>query len=582
MIINNQTAFETPFSRRCRKHHPYRKCRGAFAACNIRASRYNQAIMKAKTFIIGFILVSRLLAGEFSITAPAPDGDASATVEQLNAAFESAVNSAEHILINMESGVYDFSSLQTQGDYIFELKSRRNFTLDAADSQIILPAGKGFMKLTGCERAELSGLTLHQSALPFTQGVVESVDAASLSLTASVARGYSDEIDAGGVCAMLANDLYTHNWLTAQSVERIGEGRLRITCPESQLTKLRVTDKGQGFVLAGSGKGSSAGIIAAENCEKLFIRNTTISSAATDAIYLLGCRGAELAKVTVAPKANTRNLASSAGQALRISDTDNLTLTNCHFEGCLDNSLSVSSSSRKARMLAPDMFELLPTDRLEGIIRTDDLVQLFDPQTARVIDEVFVGDVLRPNDSKLILKLKRPAQGVSGFERDALELLYKPLAQATITNCSFSNQVKTGLVLRCSAEVRHCSFWHLASGLQCFNSIKSGEGPIPADIIIRNNKFSEILFTAISITRLAAGKIEPAGGPVVVDSNEIKMLYKNAISLSHIEKGEVLRNVIYKPQRFSQSCEPVVVEDCGVVTLVPTRKGYFDMDLLPQ
>ncbi|MGE4286876.1 MAG: right-handed parallel beta-helix repeat-containing protein [Phycisphaerae bacterium] len=545
--------------------------------------------MTAKTIIISLFLTGTILAGRFDITAPASPSDASSAVTQLKKAFNSAVNSTEHMQINMGAGVYDFSGMQVEGEYVFELESRRNFTLDGAGAKVILPRGKGFIRLSQCIRAEVSGLELHQAVLPFTQGVVEEVDADSFSITATIARDYPDAPASGGVCALLKNDLYTHNWFDAESVERLGEGKFRITCPKSQQTKLRVIEKGRGFVLSGPGE-LSADIIAAENCERLLLRNLSISSAAGDAITILGCRGAELARVTVAPKSGTRNLASATGQALRITDTDNLTLTNCHFEGCLDSSLSISSSARKARRLAPDMFELLATNRKEGIIAANDLIQLFDPQRAKVVDEVFVSEVIRPNDSKLILKLKRPANDAGNYDRDALEILFKPLAQAIVTNCSFANQVKTGLILRCSAEVRHCSFWHLAAGLQSYNSIKSAEGPIPADIVIRNNKFSEILFAPITITRLAAGSLAPAGelaggpagGPVIVDSNEIKMLYKNAISISNTAKAEVLRNVIYKPQRYSQNCEPVITSDCGDVTLVPTRKGYYDMDLLPQ
>ncbi|AQQ10380.1 hypothetical protein L21SP3_02212 [Sedimentisphaera cyanobacteriorum] len=558
-----------------------------------------------KIFLSALIFVCTALGHTLRIDDFLSEND-----NDIYASFEKAIAEAQNLpgesIIELSGKTYAFPPREDSWCCL-KLKDISNLIIEGNQSTVMLSPGNNFIYLAGCSSIEIRNLKIDYSRLPFIQGRIVKAFPEDGVLLGKTAEGFSPITAEENLrhCALLEEIKYTHKWFYLSSVEKLSDTIIKLKAKPEHKGRISEVQEGMNFVFAAPElskkqrekrfdtkkiRGSRvfqttpSGVFQAAECENLKFSNIRHYISPSMTYRLTGCRKVQMERVQILKKPRTERLAASLSDGMHIKDCDAVRIESCHFEALLDDSVNISSMAYEVlKQLSPAVYKV----RYGNIIWYDAPVKkgqtalLFDPLKAEITDRIKIEQVKFTANRERIITLARPPENIDieAIKNEGLRPSFFVQTEdpAIVTNCTFRNQMKVGIVARTPARIRNCDFSRTAMGVHSFNSFKFAEGPIPEDIVIRNNTFSEILYCPISVSRLGKGELKPAGGAVTIDSNQITMDSDCGVSVSGIKDVSIVRNIIYPSDRPLPALEPIKIRNCADVTLVPVGKGFFEL-----
>ncbi|ARN56856.1 right-handed parallel beta-helix repeat-containing protein [Sedimentisphaera salicampi] len=526
------------------------------------------------------------------------------------ASFEKAFTEAQELpgesIIELSGKTYTLPEREDSWCCL-KLHGISDLIIEGNGSTVLLKPGNNFLYLSDCSNIEIRNLKIDYSPLPFIQGRVLKTFPEDGVLLGKTADGFSPVTIEENLkhCALLEENNYTHKWFYLSSVEELSKTIIKLKAKPDHKDRISKVKEGMNFVFAAPQLSESSrekrfdtkklrgskvfqttpsGVIQASGCENLKFRNIRHYISPSMTYRLTGCRKVQLERVQILKKPGRERLAASLSDGMHIKDCDGVRIESCHFEALLDDSINISSMAYKVlRQLSPAAYKVRYSDIVwyDAPVKEGQTALIFDPLRAEITDRIKIEQVKFTANRERIITLARPPENLDleGMKAEGLSpsFFIQTEDPAIVTNCTFRNQMKVGIVVRTPARIRNCDFSRTAMGVHSFNSFKFAEGPIPEDLVIRNNTFSDILYCPISVSRLGKGEITPAGGPVTIDSNQITMHSDCGISVSGIKDVNIVRNIIYPSDRPLPTLEPIKIRNCSDVTLVPVGKGFFEL-----
>jgi hypothetical protein len=291
---------------------------------------------------------------------------------------------------------------------------------------------------------------------------------------------------------------------------------------------------------------------------------------------LTGTEGVTLRRVRIVCKPGTDRLMASASDGMHCKDNKTgPVIEDCQFEALLDDSVNLSTMSE-------DVLERLSaTEFLTGYsdiayydssVEAGDTLLVYDPVRSVVIGEATAAEVEFVRSHRRRIMLARSVEGIAdaksvGRER-ATKFYVKKTAPAVVRRCTFRSQMKTALLLRVPVVCEGNVVQDSAYGVHVSNSFKFGEGPLPHDQVIRDNRFRDCWIAAVQLSRLGgARRLEPAGGPIRIEGNTILQGNGRGIG-AHNFRGLTLRdNTITIRPEAEAGLRAITLENCADVVV---------------
>jgi hypothetical protein len=306
------------------------------------------------------------------------------------------------------------------------------------------------------------------------------------------------------------------------------------------------------------------------------LEDIAIYSSPAMCFRLTGTEGVTLRRVRIVCKPGTDRLMASASDGMHCKDNKTgPVIEDCQFEALLDDSVNLSTMSE-------DVLERLSaTEFLTGYsdiayydssVEAGDTLLVYDPVRSVVIGEATAAEVEFVRSHRRRIMLARSVEGIAdaksvGRER-ATKFYVKKTAPAVVRRCTFRSQMKTALLLRVPVVCEGNVVQDSAYGVHVSNSFKFGEGPLPHDQVIRDNRFRDCWIAAVQLSRLGgARRLEPAGGPIRIEGNTILQGNGRGIG-AHNFRGLTLRdNTITIRPEAEAGLRAITLENCADVVV---------------
>lgn len=359
------------------------------------------------------------------------------------------------------------------------------------------PAGEGII-ISDCRNLTLKDLMIDYDPLPFTQGRIVSVDPDNAAFDLNIDSGYpllsepyfnlsskfGIVIDAHKrqLKAGVSDHMFASGW--THITNRIW----RITLEESQRSKINGVAVGDRYVQMARTGWATIAFTGSSNCR---LENVSIYASASLSCALIRNEGKiTLNNFAVRYKPGTDRLLSSDADGVHCQQNRvGPTIENCYFEGMADDSVNIYTPPCVVKsVISPT--ELIVSQGSD--MRPGDLLQVFDPRSANVRSEVKALAVKTEGDT-YNLTLEKSVDGIQAGkdfrEADTIYNLSACGAGYVICNNTMRNHRRHGILLRAGNGIVEGNTIDDVAGLGIVLTNEPGwpEGPIPWDVVIRNN-----------------------------------------------------------------------------------------------
>ena len=412
-------------------------------------------------------------------------------------AAEAAASATKAVRVVFDKGTYDIMP-QTGASQALFVTNDTNILFEGNDSEIRNHNPNiGFFEVRLCTNIIFQNFSFDYAVLPFTQGIVTSVNSSNNSFTLKIDDGfplltasyfrnapqnYGCLKDATGKLKVGANNYYPGvGWsLISGNTFRV------FTANSSYTSQVKVNDY---YVHIARDNGKTIfNTVAGKNITYL---NITIYASPAGSFNGQENREFNIINCKVIPKPGTGRVQSGNADIIHVTgSTFGPWVQGCHFEAYTDDAVNLKHTTRHI------MEVVSPTAiKVKFRVATTDKFVIFNPRTGmpvatpKAITKVVN---LGNNIFEVTFDSNHNVTVVGEHQTaDKAYLLNSACESAIFRNNVFKNGRRYGILLQSSyAQVKDCTFENLSStGIKIENGVDWSEGYIANNIEITNNKF---------------------------------------------------------------------------------------------
>jgi hypothetical protein len=463
-------------------------------------------------------------------------------------------------------------------DYQFELAGVNGLSMDGCGALLINTPTNNLFRLSGCRGVTVNGFVVDYDPLPFTQGTVTRVDAASGVFDLALHTGYALPPEDAEVKRRFGEsgwqwgsvidpqerhrrwDVQMHFFI--QSVEAVeGDERLRrVTVTPPFRKALAPVRPGDRFFLPlpwarSGGRGGYLGTnFSVTACTDCRIEDVTFYSARSGMVFGVSHNEGpiRLRGLQVRFKPGTDRVCTTWRDGIHSKDNRvGPVIEDCYFEGMLDDSINMGANTAMAREVRSGT----EFDLMGAPFRTEDEVLVWDPVTGRTLAKTTVAGVRRDRGGVVVTLLDEVAGVVTGCKRphtDIASTHFYNLSRCgrgfVIRNCTFKPQRRHAMLVRAPEGLIENNRVDGVGGSAVVLGNEMGsfyEGPFPNNTVVRNNTIGYTQQAAIrAYTQTRAGTAEITHG-VQIRNNRITVLPgRKGIDVTHVRDAVVEGNTV--------------------------------------
>ena len=221
----------------------------------------------------------------------------------------------------------------------------------------------------------------------------------------------------------------------------------------------------------------------ATDCRDVYLESVWLYHTTGMAIGMNGCRNIYLNRVFLTPEEGSGMLMTATADGFHcVSCTGDILVTGCVFEASHDDCMNINS--RYLTVSSAGGNQLSCPSRVVPV-SVGDVLDVYSKA-----DLSYIGSftVIEDNGTGGILTVDGDTEGIS----DCFACNVTTSPTLTIRDCFFGNKRNRGLLIQCrQVTVENCTFRNICHGpIQIFSVPSSfGEGIMPGQAIVRNNKF---------------------------------------------------------------------------------------------
>jgi hypothetical protein len=348
---------------------------------------------------------------------------------------------------------------------------------------------------------QIKDLSVDYDPLPFTQGRVVAIDSSAGSFDLDIDEGFpllsepyfnieskfgliidstKPQLKANASDHVFASD-YTHI-----------SGRVwRVTLNPDQRSKLNDMAVGDRYVQMARQGFTTIGILSSRDCG---LTNVTLYASASLACALIANEGKiTLNNYAIRFRPGTNRLHTTNGDGVHCQQNRvGPTIENCYFEGMADDSINIYTPPCVVNEVKSST-ELITS--IGGRIRNGDLLQILESATGNVKARVKAKSVV-VQDGKYLLVLEEPVEWIKAGrnfrDSDTVFNLSACGAEFVIRNNIMRNHRRHAVLIRAGDGLIEGNTVDNVAGLGIVLTNEPGwpEGPVPWNVVIRNNKFT--------------------------------------------------------------------------------------------
>ena len=365
------------------------------------------------------------------------------------------------------------------------------------------PASGGFF-FSDCTDVFLKDLIFDYDPVPYTQGLIKSVDTGSGSFDLELEAGYPSlgepwfKPEAGyDQLGLLFDARERHLKFGAPDFFIMGgyepvKDREQLWCvrlKEAERGKAASMAVGDRFALLARG---GQGFSHFGNCTHSGLEGVTVHASPSLTVRLIACDGMELRGFSIAYRPGTTRLMASNGDGIHCQrNTRGPLVEGCLFEGLGDDAMNIYAPPLIVRQVfAHD--QLLVAGGVP--VRVGDQLQILDPQAGKIRAAVKAVEVKETAEGSRI-RLERPVEGMrAGADHRSADTIYNLSAcgaGAVIRGNTMRWHRRHGVLLRGSHCLIEGNRFEMNGGFGVVlgNEPEWPEGPVPFDVTVRGNQF---------------------------------------------------------------------------------------------
>ena len=467
------------------------------------------------------------------------------------------------------------------------ISGRKGLTIDGHGATLLLNPRNGVFDVAQSSDIIIKDLVVDYDPLPFTQGTVVAVNAATLAIDLQFHEGFllptpdanhakpanwanAAVYDAGGT---LRHEIYIDH-IAEISPAMSARRTLRLVLADH----FRATAEkiGPGFQIAfrRDGEGGPACFKIHDNTGPVRVENVTLYATPKMGFTLVENQGPIVLKgVSIRPKPGTNRLLGGNSDGVHVKDNRvGPVIENCYFEAMLDDAINISMMLEVSpRIISATNFVLRSTSygNSSPVLRVGDLVDAYDLHAGRQLANSNVITAVKVLDQSGRLRevtVRDPIDGLVAVDpkwRNAGGKMLADEQAATrfvvweisnpgfiIRDCVFRNKVRSAIIAKGPGGlITGNTIENVAGyGIAGFNDRTFNEGPVPANYVITGNRVTDSYLTAISVVASFAGKSTGDAGRlahnVTITGNTINISRGTAIHLMNSRAITVTSNRI--------------------------------------
>jgi hypothetical protein len=487
---------------------------------------------------VGDLVASQFHVGDYGAKGDGQNDDGPAIRQAIAAAVEAGPGSK----VIFEPKRYRLARAPV--DYHIVLTGANGLTIEGNGAELISTPWNGLVKLEECEDVTVRGLVLDFDPLPFTQGTITEVDAEAGSFLLEIQDGYDNPVEVyrkiaekkpnwgWGVCMdpkerIRKPEAHMHYYM--ETVEAAGNGLLKVTLADKALPYASELNQGDRFVITMKYGRSIANFLVRRSSDCHLENNTFytgrygMTHSLSDnhgPIYIRG--------VKIIFKPGTDHLITTPKDGFHCKHSAvGPIIEDGVYEGLLDDAISIAVNPYWIRKDFGDNRYLIAD--LQYLPRKGNRLMAYRPNPGTITDNLVVQSV-EPQDAPngmqgkwavITLNQSIPNPGLhqgrnlfpGGVEKMGFTGLYNIDASGrdyVIRGNTFKAQRRHAILARPSGGLIEDNIIEGVggSGISINNEIRSFySGPIPSDIVIRNNTFTDTFFDPIKIYTHGKGAV---------------------------------------------------------------------------
>ena len=469
------------------------------------------------------------------------------------------------------------------GKYIVTSSSDANwfFVIGASDLTVRGELGKteiiftdprkgGFL-VTGGARVIIRDLIIDYDPLPFTQGTIVSINAATGEFDLRLDAGYPSPDEPWFATGTPTNQMVvvfdanekrlksaTPDYFFISEWRRGMPGVWTMRLSEPERSKVSSLAPGDRMAVL-SRRGNGAFLFAFTR--ECILENVTVYASPALTVSLTGSDRMTIRNLAITYRVGSDRLVASDGDGIHCQQNRPL-IDNCLFEGLCDDGVNIYAPPLIVRQV------LSPTQIMIAAgaeVRAGDTLQVLDPRKGVVRGKPVVAQVT-PQDDRRVITFDRPLDGiVAGEDHRSADTAYNLSASGrgyVIRNNHFRRHRRNGLLLRAGdGVVENNTFEELGGpGVSVGNEPNWPEGPAADNIVIRGNRFIGGAY--------CAGYGDGKSGPGIVICG---------LSLNGLAQPPLLSDIRIEENRFTGAATPTIwIGSARQITLRNNRSADND------
>ncbi len=414
------------------------------------------------------------------------------------------------------------------------------FTLPQTDIDRVIFDGRGAKLLVlpplrtfsvfNADTVSVRNLVIDHSPLPFTQGKIVGHDVTEGTIDVQIEEGFPmPKLDPPNVKDNSRNWVfgkpwgkwYRHLWIRAGREIDAEHTRNRIirleASPQSLATVKNVGTQSEGIVLPNPGYGQKGNYSTAiEHSSKVWFENVHYQSAPEFVFLVFGNLGPvhfENVSLRTPEESPRRMVAWRDGFHVK-NNRESITWNKCHIEKLYDDSFNLSTMMARVTEAAGDGTLKARTTGIAPQFpwQAGDEIELYDPESGTIVGTSTIAPATGPSPApdKRVRQLDFKLSPALPALKPGIMLINRNLTNGT---CEIRNTYVNGSFrLRTPLIMEHCTI----SGFMAIANEHDREGPIPGDMVFRDNHFKT---SANFQLRAMVARGAMAGKPILLEGN---------------------------------------------------------------
>jgi hypothetical protein len=481
---------------------------------------------------------------------------------------------------------------------LLDLRELRDFSVAGNGAVFLNSPHNALVSMSRCTQVSVGGFTLESDPLSFSQGTVTAVNAKEGWFEVRVHAGYlnwEEEMRAKRIAGVDIGMLmqaerplkkktpHSGDFVEVERSQTMAPGRVRVTLAERHRKQLQDLVAGDRFVITfhHGGHGANFSVSGSSGCT---YHDITVYSAKYGMTFSVSKNldQVTLRHIVIQRKPGTDRLLATPKDGMHCKENRvGPLIEDCHFEGLLDDSINISVCPYWVKgiinertilahagppLVGDRLLAFNPSRERLGYYRVTAVEPYYPPGKRAVwqritLDQPVVDFDLQPTDNDF----------PGGPEKLNCTGLYNLDACGSgyvVRNCTFQEQRRFAILARPSGTIEGNLMENTGgAAMHLGNEIGSFyEGPIPQQVVIRNNTIRNVLSDAIvfySSTKLH----EPLAHTVLVESNRIELLHGSALRASCASNIVVRGNTIVVNARAVPETSAIRLDRCRDVDL---------------